>query len=218
MQPEETSTATAAAPKDGPPPATGDSPAEAKGSETDRIRRAVRRIARDMTETEKRPNPPIGRGDRAALRRMHDGRPDGMVFWKLASRYLEPEDLLRPRHDPRRHAVERAWAAVFATAARLEGKHRGNFHLGRAMAEAGVSEARFQRLYAARGKTLLDALRGVVHQLASSGAQVDLGDVAELLLSDGSDRERNGVLWEDDVRHKLALDFYRNHKRTDTDD
>lgn len=220
MQPEETSSRAPTAPGDPPPATNGDTEpgakAEPKISLTDRIRGAVRRIARDMRETKDRPNPPISRGDRAALRRMHDGRPDGMVFWKLASRYLEDQDLLLHRHDQRRHAVERAWAAVFATAARLEGKHRGNHHLGRAMAEAEVSEARFQRLYAARGEALLDALRGVVHQLDSAGTQVDLGDVAELLLSDGSEREHDGVLWEDDVRHKLALDFYRHQKKTDS--
>lgn len=205
MQPETAEPATAESAQ--PPPT--DPPSEPKTPYTKRVREAVHKIAWAMEDKEGRP---IGAGDRAALRRMQDGKPDGMVFWKIAARYLEPEGLLLARDDPSRTAVERAWAAVLATAARLEGQHRRNFKLGRALAEAGVSEARIQRLYAAHGDALLDALRGVVHQLASSGHLVDLGDIAELVLSDGSDLEHEGVLWEDSVRHELALDFYRHHK------
>jgi hypothetical protein len=157
---------------------------------TGRLRSAVNRIVQAM-----RKDGAVTPGDRAALRRQRPGEPGGPVFWKMAARYLEPADLLPPVASKRRDGAERQWAVVLAAIAELADLHHtGPGHrLGRVLADRKVSEARVLRL-----------LRDVVHQLASSGARVDLTDLANLVTSDGT-------AWETDVRRSIALDYYRSH-------
>jgi len=190
MEPEE---AAAAAP-DTQPDAQPDAP-------IGRLRSAVNRIVQAM-----RKDGAVTPGDRAALRRQRPGEPGGPVFWKMAARYLEPADLLPPVASKRRDGAERQWAVVLAAIAELADLHHtGPGHrLGRVLADRKVSEARVLRLLRAHDEALLDTARDVVHQLASSGARVDLADLANLVTSDGT-------AWETDVRRSIALDYYRSH-------
>ena len=170
-------------------------------AETGRLRSTVGRLVQAMQK-----DGAVTSGERSALRRQRPGEPGGPVFWKLAARYLEPADLLPPVGSKRRDSAERQWAVVLAAIAELADFHRsGSAHrLGRVLADRSVSEARVLRLLRAHDAALLDTVRDVVHQLASSGARVDLSDVANLVTSDGTD-------WETDVRRSIALDYYRSH-------
>jgi CRISPR type I-E-associated protein CasB/Cse2 len=95
---------------------------------------------------------------------------------------------------------------VLAAIAELADFHRtGPAHrFGRVLSERKVSEARVLRLLRAHDEVLLDTVRDVVHQLASSGARVDLSDLATLVTSDGT-------AWQTEVRRSIALDYYRTH-------
>ncbi|HSR53604.1 MAG TPA: type I-E CRISPR-associated protein Cse2/CasB [Acidobacteriota bacterium] len=81
--------------------------------------------------------------------------------------------------------------------------------LGRAMAQAEVSEARVMRLLKAHGDELHDSLRGVVHLLASQGIPVRPSDISWLVLSDGTPSEEQ-------PRNSIARDYYSKAKRADS--
>lgn len=138
-------------------------------------------------------------GDRAALRREELGT----AFWKIAGLYLEPAGLLA--EGPSRDEAERRWAAILGGIARTPRLHARGRRLGNALAEASVTEDRVLRLARAHGDGLHKIVRAVTQQLASGGLQTDWADVADLILSDGSN-------WEDEVRRRMCRDFYRTDR------
>jgi CRISPR-associated protein Cse2 (CRISPR_cse2) len=144
----------------------------------------------------------IPAGDRAALRREQLGP----AFWRLAVRYLEPARLLGPESAPWRRETERRWAAIVANVAHADHCHVPDRRLGAALSAADVAEARVLRLARAHGERLFPAVRAVSHQLISGGHRADWADFADLILSDGSP-------WQDDVRRRLCLDYYRAQAR-----
>lgn len=93
---------------------------------------------------------------------------------------------------------------------RSVGLHQPGRRAGAALALA-TSEARFTRLLRASGERLWDELRHTTHQLASSAEPFDWTDLVELILSDGSDRA-------DQVRRRLARDFYETLARIEKED
>jgi CRISPR type I-E-associated protein CasB/Cse2 len=85
----------------------------------------------------------------------------------------------------------RRWACSTASGKRL----------GRALAEADLSEQRFLKLLRAQDRGLLDAVRTVTHYLSTKAVPVDCSDIALLILSDGRSDE-------DSVRRSIARDYY----------
>jgi CRISPR type I-E-associated protein CasB/Cse2 len=161
-----------------------------------RFRQAVHAIAKEIEDDR------IPTGDQAALRREQAGP----AFWRLAVRLLEPAGLLVPGDGSSARRQERRWVAIVAALARAPGSHRPGRRVGQALAEAEIAEARVLRLARAQDEALLEAVRAVAHQLATAGVRVDWSDVAELILSDGAP-------WQEDVRRRLFLDYYRALQR-----
>lgn len=135
----------------------------------------------------------------AELRRMRPESVDSPAFWKLAVQHLEHE---LTGSEERVAEQERRWSTILAALATLAPRHRPRFRLGRALAEAGVSEARLLKLLRARGGALPDALRAVCHQLNAAGQPVDGVEIARLVLSEGRADEET-------VRRQIARTFYR---------
>ncbi len=139
--------------------------------------------------------PHLSAGDLAALRRMKPGDPHCPAFWRLVVGELS--DQLRTEDEARRED-ERRWAVILA--AMTNGLIGGGRRFGSALGDV-VPEARVLRLLRAHDEALADAVRAVVHQLASSGTYFDPLDLARLVLSDGRTDE-------DSVRRHIYQDFY----------
>lgn len=135
--------------------------------------------------------------DLADLRRLRPEDPSSPAFWRLCAAYLSGS--LPDGTD--RDEAERRWAAVLGALAHLRGLHRPDRPLGRALAEAGLSEMRLLRLLRARDGALYDAARGVVHYLSQRAAPADLAQLADLLLDQDGDRAEA-------IRRQVARNFY----------
>ncbi len=159
-------------------------------------------VGRIVSELER-----AGTGDLAELRRLVPDDPGGPAFWRIVVTILEPADAL-PTNGPSREQALRRWAAILRALATLAPFHDPRVPLGRALAEANVSEHRLNRLLRSSGETLFDHLRAVTHQLASKATAANLTDLAHLVLSDGrSDSER--------IRQEIANDYYRQLFQTE---
>ncbi|MBN2358789.1 MAG: type I-E CRISPR-associated protein Cse2/CasB [Deltaproteobacteria bacterium] len=139
-------------------------------------------------------------GDVAELRRLEPGDPSAPAFWKVIAAHIEPKWKLPPT-EPGRSTAERQWAALLSAMARLQGMHDQRQRLGHALAQAQLSELRFDRLLRAHDEALLDQLRSTVHFVAAKGVAVNCRDLADLLLSDGTERAEK-------VRRRLARDYF----------
>ena len=140
-------------------------------------------------------------GDIAELRRMRADGSASIAFWKLMARRVEgPMGL--PDHGARRERLERRWMLILSCMAELTGLHEPKRPLGRALVEAGLSEARLARLLRARGESLEETLRAVCHQLASSGKPANQTDLALLVLSEDEADEPY-------TRRRIARDYFR---------
>ncbi len=153
-----------------------------------------------------------GTGALAELRRLTPNDPGGPAFWRVVVTRLDPE--LPAGGDPRDAALRR-WAVILRALAALDGLHNPGRRLGAALAEAGVSELRLNKLLRTSGEPLFDQVRAVTHQLATAAAPVDLTGLARLVLSDGQPHEQA-------VRQTIANDYYavifhteRNPKEND---
>ncbi len=140
----------------------------------------------------------LGPGDVASLRRLNSSQPGGGAFWRFAANLLDDQ---MPRVGPGRDAAERAWGAILAGMATTAGLNRGGARAGAALAEAGVSEGRFDRLLRSTGARLADEVRTAARFLASKGARVDWTDVARLVLAADDEIEA--------ARRTLARAYYR---------
>lgn len=149
-------------------------------------------IVRDIREV----LPP---GDVAELRRMRPDDAGCAAYWKLLSTRVEDSSTLND-------LMERRWAVILASLARLAPQHRSDARLGRALAEADVAEKRVLRLLRAHDEALEDAVRVVTHQLASAGVPLDATALAWLVLSDGRPDETR-------ARRSIARDYYSRSPR-----
>lgn len=140
-------------------------------------------------------------GDVAALRRIAPEDPAAPAFWKVAAAHL---DGALPRADGlERDERERRWAAILSGMATTQGLHAPRRRAGEALAEAGYSELRFERLLRASGEPLFQEIRSAAKFLASKAVEFDWTDLAALVLSaDGPGAEH--------VRRGLARSFYRS--------
>ena len=139
----------------------------------------------------------------AALRRADPAAPP-MEFYRLSVRVLD--DIL-PGDGRDRSKIETQWLLIMSSMARSFDLW-SRVDLGQAMARAKVAEARVVKLLEARGNGLADILRTIVHQLVQKGQSFDPVDIAKLVLSEGSDTEK-------DIRRKIARNFYR-HQNAET--
>lgn len=133
-------------------------------------------------------------GDRAALRRMSLDQPIPLTFYRFAFRHL-PDGWERRLRD---------WVTLVAGMALMSPHiHRQDVGLGKALAQAGFSEARLERLLAAQGDTRRILLLRVARYAAAKGTAFNWTDGAHLLLiTDSANREQ--------LHLRIARDFYQN--------
>jgi len=135
----------------------------------------------------------------AALRRVAPGELGGAAFWQVLASYLE-DDL--PAGGDARTNAERRWAAVLCGMATTAGLNAIGHDSGRALAQAGLSDHRFDRLLRASGARLHDEARTAARLLASRGEPIDWTDLARVILTDDSDSA-------EEARRTLARSYYR---------
>jgi CRISPR system Cascade subunit CasB len=135
-------------------------------------------------------------GERAALKRLTPRLPPPLTFYRFAFRHL-PEGW---------EAQQAEWMAVITGLALMcPGPHRPDRPTGRALAEAGYSEARLERLLAAEGEDLHTLTLRAARFLAAKAESVNWVDLARLLLT-----KDKGKL--EKVRFKFARDYYSHLK------
>lgn len=139
-------------------------------------------------------------GDVAALRRLDPASGLSPAFFRVVAEIIEPATSL-PADGPWRDAAERRWAAVTRVLAILAGLHAPRARLGEALAAAGYTELRFERLLRAHDEALWDEARRAAHYLASKGQPADHAGFAQIILSDGAPHGEA-------TRRRLARQFY----------
>jgi CRISPR system Cascade subunit CasB len=144
-------------------------------------------------------------GDVAALRRLTPEDPAAPAFWRLAAAYL---DGALPAGGEAREDAERSWAAVLCGMALTAGLHVPRRRAGAALAQAGYSDLRFERLLRASGPQLFREVRAAAAFLASKAVELDWTDLAALVLSDGGPSAER-------TRRALARSFYQQRPTQD---
>ncbi len=133
-------------------------------------------------------------GDRARLRRISPGQPLPLTFSRFAVAHLP---------DGWEHRLD-DWATLVAGIAIMApNAHRPGHGLGRALAEAGYSEARLERLLDADGQTRRTLLLRAARFLAAKQTPCDWTDGAHLLLTRDEAKA-------DKVRLGIARDYFSN--------
>lgn len=126
-------------------------------------------------------------GEKAEARRM--GPAGSGLFWRQVARLGIP-----PRQEGDWLLFTRL-VALITPASRDTSVHDPDRPLGAALAVAGLSEARFARLLAARGSSRNDALERAIRMLARKAAVLDVTDLAR------------AILWPDDTS-RIARSYY----------
>jgi CRISPR system Cascade subunit CasB len=132
------------------------------------------------------------RGDIASLRRLDPDRPDTPAFFSIVVK-LAPE--------AGEASLLRYARLLQILALKPEALAPGSF--GEAMAKAGISEARVQRLLSARGPAFADQARLIARRLGNYGA-LPHRDLGELLLIADHESDRAETL-----RLRIAQDYWR---------
>lgn len=133
-------------------------------------------------------------GDRARLRRMAPGQPAPLAFTRFAVAHL-PDGWERQVDD---------WATIVAGIAIMApNAHQPGHGLGRALAEAGYSEARLERLLDAQGDTRRTLLLRAARYLSAKQTPCDWADGVRLLLT-------RDVAKADRLRLGIARDYFSN--------
>jgi CRISPR type I-E-associated protein CasB/Cse2 len=102
------------------------------------------------------------------------------------------------------------WACIVHAVAQTA-PHGHALPTGRAFAAAGVSEARFVKLMAARGTAFRDQIALVARYLAAKQAAISWADIAALAQAENAGDDDRA----DRVRFKLARDYYRELHKAD---
>lgn len=136
-------------------------------------------------------------GERASLRRMAPGQDPPLGFYRFALDHL-PAGWEQQEPD---------WMALVAGMALMSpNAHRRERGFGRAMADAGFSEARLERLLAADGDTQRVLLLRAARFLAAKATPFDWTQAALLLLTRDEQKRR-------DLYRRIAGDYYRHLRR-----
>jgi CRISPR system Cascade subunit CasB len=138
------------------------------------------------------------RGDLASLRRLNTDAPDAAAFFRIVVR-------IAPEAGPA--ALHRYARFLQILALRPAALASGSF--GAAMAAAGVSEGRAQKLLTARGPALAQQVRLISRRLANEGT-LPYRQIGDLLLIEDEDGERAEA-----VRLRIARDYWRALDRAD---
>jgi hypothetical protein len=138
------------------------------------------------------------RGDLASLRRLNTGAPDAAAFFRIVVR-------IAPEAGPT--AVHRYARFLQILALKPAALASGSF--GAAMAAAGVSESRAQKLLTARGSALAKQLRLIARRLANEGT-LPYRQIGDLLLIEDEESGR-----AETVRLRIARDYWRALDRAD---
>jgi hypothetical protein len=138
------------------------------------------------------------RGDLAGLRRLNTGAPGSAAFFRIVVK-------VAPEAGP---AALRRYACFLQILA-LKPSALASGSFGEAMAVAGVSEARAQKLLTARGPALAQQLRLISRRLANEGA-LPYRQIGDLLLIEDEDGERAEA-----IRLRIARDYWRAVDRVD---
>ncbi|GAB4178924.1 MAG: hypothetical protein Kow0020_14990 [Wenzhouxiangellaceae bacterium] len=133
-------------------------------------------------------------GDRARLRRMTPGQPAPLAFIRFAVAHLP---------GGWEHQLDDWITLVAGIAIMAPGAHRPGFGLGRALAEAGYSEFRLERLLDADGQTRRILLLRAARFLAAKQTPCDWADGARLLLT----RDEAKI---EKVRLGIARNYFSN--------
>lgn len=132
-------------------------------------------------------------GERAALRRMTPGQALPLAFYGFAESQLQ-EGWIQQKDD---------WVALVAGIAIMSPRsHDPNAQLGKALAAAGYSELRLERLLHARSTTARTLLLRAARLLAAKQSACNWLDCAQLLLTRDAGRR-------EEVRMRIARSFYR---------
>lgn len=137
-------------------------------------------------------------GTLAALRRADRDSPPA-AFYRVTVDVL---DGLLPEDGRRRDIDEKRWLTIVSAMATTVGLIAG-VSLGEALARAGVAEGRVLRLLEAHDEQLAHLVRHVVHQLSQKAQPFSANDLADLVLTDGTERAH-------DARRHIARNYYRH--------
>lgn len=174
----------------------------------ERIRDVVGRLAAKMGRDLEKGG--FGTGEVAELRRMDAAQgaaATSLTFWRIVVEELEANKLLGKQAGG---DLLRPWVVILRAAAELAGHYRPAERLGRALQQAHVDEKRLVRLLRAEGEDLGEQVRVVVHQIRSAGIDVDVRDLAELVLADASHQRGGSGEWVDRVRRNVASAYFRS--------
>lgn len=139
------------------------------------------------------------RGAVAKLRRIDEERPSEEDFFNIEALYIDKSGLPRVSGSDREH--NRRWTTVVRWNAEAAGLH-SRTSTGRALAEAGLSNQRFERLLNAEDSDVLDAtMDSTVRFLRSKRQKFQLTDLAYIYLYPMTP-EAN------DIRRKMAKEYY----------
>ena len=168
-----------------------------------------------MTESTTAPRPAEPRRHRAVatLRRiLEDADPGTLAALRRAEATSPPAAFYRvtvgaldehlPEGGRYRDAIEARWVVVVSARASAVDFLSG-VPLGEALARAEVAEVRVLRLLEAHDAQLADLVRHVVHQLVQKAQPFNPNDLADLVLTDGTERAQ-------DPRRHIARNFYRH--------
>lgn len=139
-------------------------------------------------------------GDLAALRRVDPQKPYSPALWKVLGRAsVQNSFYAPPRHNPDEREMQ--WAALLMGMAITSGLHNPAIPFGKAMADAGWSDLRFERLMRQQGEDLFNAVRQLASYLSSKSAAGNWTQMAQLLFhQEGPQAEK--------VRRQIARDYY----------
>jgi len=138
-------------------------------------------------------------GDRASFRRHAPGRAPSLAYHRFWPRWMNSE--------PPAEAQSQDWALIiFGLALGGDAVHQRAKSLGAALAEAGYSDARLERLLAAEEQDLRrQAFARALRFLAAKNQGFDWVGAAAWLLGSGDTREKHA--------RRIATDFYRAQPR-----
>ena len=117
--------------------------------------------------------------------------------------------LMADRDRPIGESEALRWATLVHVMA-ITAAHGSALRSGEALAAAGLSEARFTKLMAARGDAFRDQLVLAARLLASKQIPIHWSDLADLLMADEADEETTGRL-----RFRIAQNYYRALRKQD---
>jgi CRISPR system Cascade subunit CasA len=141
-------------------------------------------------------------GSVARLRTMQVETPMEAEFFTIEAKYIDPAKSTLPSVASSEAEANRRWTTIVRLAALSMSLHCGGWPTGKALAQAGLSCLRFERLLNAENKANLDgSMDSTIRFLSSKRVKFNLTDLAYLYLWPKSTEANH-------IRRRLAKDFY----------